>query len=52
MKYDIALTALDAAWWISAVVFFSFLGLLALVAYDDLLSDKYDEPYNHDNDDD
>ena len=45
-----ALTALDAAWWISAVVFVSFLGILALIAFEDLLNDADDTPYEHDDD--
>lgn len=43
MFYDIALTALDAGWWISTVLFFSFLGILAIVAFEDLLSDDDDD---------
>ena len=42
MPYGLIDTALNAAWWLSAVMFFCFLGILALIGFEDFLDDDRD----------
>ena len=43
MPYGLIDTALDIGWWLSAIMFFCFLGILALIGFEELMDDGDDD---------